>query len=87
MYYRKKLRREGGGRCPLRVEGLTLKKYIHLETVMIILTGSDVLAAPRNTQCRDGVRVSAEKSLLSGLDVSYDHLAAHRIKKMLLIRV
>lgn len=54
---------------------------------MIVLTGGDVLAARGNAQRRDVVRVTAEELLLAGLDVPYDHLVAHRIEEVLLIRM
>lgn len=61
--------------------------YIYLETEMIILTGSDIFSARRHTQCRDIVRVTAEESLLAAFDVPYDHLVAHKIQEMLLVRM
>lgn len=54
---------------------------------MIILAGSDVFAARRDAQCRDIIRMTAEESLLTGFDVPYSDLVAHRIEDMLLIRV
>lgn len=69
------------------IESRTGILRMHLETEMIVLTRSDVFAARRNAQCRDIVRVSAEESLLAGFDVPYGNLVAHRIEKMLLIRM
>jgi len=67
--------------------GMLRTLYMYLETEMIILAGSDVFSARRNTQCRDIVRMTAEESLLAGFDVPYDHLVAHRIEEVLLIRM
>lgn len=61
--------------------------YTYLETEMIILARTDVFAAWRNTQCRDIICVTAEKSLPSSFDVPYGNLMTHRIQKMLLIRM
>ena len=54
---------------------------------MIVLSGSDVFTARRDTQCRDIICVTAQKSLLVSFDVPYDDLVPHRIEEVLLIRM